>query len=48
MLLDLPVYEIGASPHSSLRVGTLNAIIKAIASHKGIDKNQVISFLSIH
>ena len=32
--------------HSSLRVGTLSAIIRAIASHKGIDKNRLISFLS--
>jgi hypothetical protein len=39
--------RIAIPDHSSLRVGTLNAVIKAIASHKGIDKNKVISFLSI-
>jgi predicted RNA binding protein YcfA (HicA-like mRNA interferase family) len=45
---ESPTHQRIAIPdHSSLRVGTLNAIIKSIASHKGIDKNQVISFLSI-
>ncbi len=33
--------------HNSLRVGTLNAIIKAVASHKCIDKNRVVSYLTI-
>ncbi len=39
--------RIAIPDHSSLRVGTLNAIIKAVASHKGIDKDEVISRLTI-
>lgn len=43
-----PTHQRIAMPdHSSLRVGTLNAIIKAVASHKGIDKDRVLSFLTI-
>ena len=43
-----PTHHRTAIPdHSSLRVGTLNAILKAVASHKGIDKEGVISALTI-
>jgi hypothetical protein len=43
---ESPVHQRIAIPdHRSLRVGTLNAIIKAIASHKDIEKNEVIAFL---
>ncbi len=43
-----PTHQRIAIPdHSSLRVGTLNAIIKAVASHKGIDKDRVLSCLTI-
>ena len=43
---ESPVHQRIAIPDNrSLRVGTLNAIIKAIASHKDIEKNEVIAFL---
>ena len=38
--------RIAIPDHSSLRVGTLNTIIKAIASHKDIEKDRAISYLS--
>jgi predicted RNA binding protein YcfA (HicA-like mRNA interferase family) len=31
--------------HKSLRLGTLNAILRAVASHKHIDKDQVAALL---
>ena len=45
---ERPTHQRIAIPdHSIRRVGTLNAIIKSIASDKGVEKNVVISFLSL-
>ena len=31
--------------HKSLRIGTINSIIRAVANHKGVDKNKIIETL---
>jgi predicted RNA binding protein YcfA (HicA-like mRNA interferase family) len=38
-------HRIAIPDHPNLRIGTLNAIIKAIAAHKGLDKDEVIDVL---
>jgi predicted RNA binding protein YcfA (HicA-like mRNA interferase family) len=43
---DTPTHQRIAIPdHPNLRVGTLNAMIGAVARHKGMDKTQVIALL---
>ena len=31
--------------HKSLRIGTINSIIRAVANHKGLNKNKIIETL---
>jgi predicted RNA binding protein YcfA (HicA-like mRNA interferase family) len=31
--------------HKSLRVGTLNAIVRAVATHKGVDRQTILDTL---
>ena len=31
--------------HKSLRIGTINSIIRAVANHKGVNKNKIIETL---
>ena len=38
-------HRIAIPDHPNLRIGTLNAIIKAIAAHKSLDKDEVIALL---
>ncbi len=43
---DTPAHHRIAVPdHASLRVGTLAAMIGAVARHKGMDKAQIIALL---
>jgi predicted RNA binding protein YcfA (HicA-like mRNA interferase family) len=39
-------HRIAVPAHSSLRIGTLNAIIRAVAAHKGVDRDEIISSLA--
>ncbi len=44
---DEPSHQRLAVPdHSSLRLGTLSAIIKAVSSHKGLEKAKVVALLT--
>ncbi len=31
--------------HKSLRIGTINSILRAVANHKGVNKNKIIETL---
>jgi hypothetical protein len=43
---DTPTHQrIAIADHPSLRVGTLNTMIGAVARHKGVDKTRVIALL---
>jgi predicted RNA binding protein YcfA (HicA-like mRNA interferase family) len=43
---DEPFHQRIAVPdHGSLRVGTLNAILRAVARHKGIEKDELLASL---
>jgi hypothetical protein len=43
---DTPTHHMIAIPdHPSLRIGTLNTMVGAVARHKGMDKVQVIALL---
>lgn len=40
---DTPSHQRIAIPaHKSLRLGTLNAILKAVATHKSVDRAQIL------
>ncbi len=44
---DDPTHQRIAIPdHKSLRLGTLNAILKAVASHKRLRKDEVVSLIT--
>ena len=44
---DVPVHHRLAVPaHHSLRVGTLNAILRAVATHKDINRDEILQSLS--
>jgi predicted RNA binding protein YcfA (HicA-like mRNA interferase family) len=38
-------HRLSVPRHSPLRVGTLNAIIRAVAAHKGVDRQTLLDFL---
>jgi len=38
-------HRISVSDHSPLRVGTLNAIIRAVAAAKGVNKDEILQRL---
>ena len=41
-----PTHQRLAVPaHSSLRVGTLNAILRAVSNHKGVSRQEIIGTL---
>ncbi len=42
---DLSGRALAKALERNLRIGTLNAIVKAIAAHKSLDKDGVISLL---
>jgi predicted RNA binding protein YcfA (HicA-like mRNA interferase family) len=43
---DSPSHQrIVVPDHKVLRLGTLNAVLRAVAAHKGLDKNQVAALL---
>jgi len=43
---EIPSHQRIAVPdHSPLRVGTLNSILRAVAAHKGVRKEAIISSL---
>ena len=43
---DAPTHQRIAIPaHKSLRVGTLNAILRSVAHHKGVERNAIIESL---
>jgi len=43
---EIPIHHRIAVPdHDSLRIGTLNSILKAVAQAKGIDKRKILDFL---
>jgi predicted RNA binding protein YcfA (HicA-like mRNA interferase family) len=43
---DMPGHQRLSVPnHSPLRIGTLNAILKAVASHKGVDRQILLDSL---
>lgn len=35
-------HRISIPAHSMLRVGTLNAILKSVATHKGVDRDTIL------
>ncbi len=37
--------RIAIPAHKNLRLGTLNAILKAVATHKGVDRSQLLRYL---
>jgi predicted RNA binding protein YcfA (HicA-like mRNA interferase family) len=37
--------RIAVPAHKSLRVGTLNGILKAVASHKGVSRDELLDLL---
>ena len=44
---DTPAHHRLAVPaHRSLRVGTLNAILRAVATHKGVVRDEILQSLS--
>lgn len=38
-------HRIAIPAHASLRVGTLNAILRSVASHKGVSREEVLNTL---
>ena len=43
---DSPVhYRIPIPDHNPLRIGTLNAILRAVSRAKGIDKREIVALL---
>ena len=43
---QLPSHQRIAIPdHSSIRVGTLNSILRAVANHKGVRREEILSSL---
>ncbi|HEY5297141.1 MAG TPA: type II toxin-antitoxin system HicA family toxin [Verrucomicrobiae bacterium] len=43
---DVPTHQRLSVPnHNSLRVGTLNSIVRAISSHKGVERLQLLEAL---
>ena len=44
---DLPTHHRLAVPaHRSLRVGTLNAVLRAVATHKSVARDEILQSLS--
>ena len=44
---DEPAHQRLAVPgHRSLRLGTLNAILRAVSTHKGVDRDAVLQSLT--
>lgn len=39
---DLSHHRIAVPAHTPLRVGTLNAILSAVAAHKGVSKEEIL------
>ena len=43
---DLPSHQRMSIPsHKSLRIGTINSILRVVANHKGVSKNKIIETL---
>jgi predicted RNA binding protein YcfA (HicA-like mRNA interferase family) len=43
---DLPIHQRLSVPnHNPLRVGTLNSIIRAVSTHKGVDRQRLLDTL---
>jgi predicted RNA binding protein YcfA (HicA-like mRNA interferase family) len=38
-------HRIAVPAHKALRVGTLNAILRAVANHKGVDRKAILDSL---
>lgn len=38
--------RIAIPAHASLRIGTLNAILRSVADHKGVMREDIVTFLS--
>jgi predicted RNA binding protein YcfA (HicA-like mRNA interferase family) len=38
-------HRIAIPAHPNLRIGTLNAILRAVAAHKGISREEILSHL---
>jgi predicted RNA binding protein YcfA (HicA-like mRNA interferase family) len=38
-------HRIAIPAHKSLRIGTLNAILRAVANHKGVDRQAILDSL---
>jgi predicted RNA binding protein YcfA (HicA-like mRNA interferase family) len=44
--IDIPSpHRIAIPAHDSLRIGTLNAILRAVADHKGVSREDVLNSL---
>lgn len=44
---DTPAHQRIAVPaHSSLRIGTLNAILRSVSTHKGVSREELLASLS--
>jgi hypothetical protein len=41
----LPPQRIAVPDHKAIRIGTLNGILRAIARHKGIERDELIQAL---
>ena len=43
---DLSGHELVAVPaHKAVRIGTLNGILRAVANHKGVDRQAILDSL---
>ena len=38
-------HRVAAPAHTALRVGTLNGILRAVANHKGVDRQAILDSL---
>ncbi len=38
-------HRVAVPAHKALRVGTLNAILRGVANHKGVDRNSILDSL---
>ena len=36
-------HRVSIPAHKTLRVGTLNGIVRAVANHKGVDRQEILS-----
>ena len=39
---DPPHHRIAIPAHKNLRIGTLNAILRAVARHKGVERSELL------